>query len=216
MAKPGQYFAIPLLILILICSFAFQVFGASNSTAAAGALPPQCGFEQAGRCHNKAEAMKLKLIALFAILVTSIIGVCSPIFSGSVPALKPDRDLFALVKAFASGVILATGYMHVMPDSFDDLRSPCLPEKPWRKFPFTTFVAMLSAVATLMIDSFAMSLHRKHGVQIANSCMHVENGLAESPERQEGNVADSTDEAVGNAMASQLVRYRVIAQVRPK
>ncbi|KAJ0096046.1 hypothetical protein Patl1_16606 [Pistacia atlantica] len=49
-------------------------------------------------------------------------------------------------QSFASGVILATGYVHVLPDSFDELKSSCLPENPWRKFPFTTFVAKLSAV----------------------------------------------------------------------
>eukprot|EP00258_Populus_trichocarpa_P046751 XP_024462770.1 fe(2+) transport protein 1 [Populus trichocarpa] len=56
----------------------------------------------------------------------------------------PDRDLFAVVRAFASGVVLATGY-------------------PWKKFPFTTFVAMLHALVTLMIDSFALSYYKKHG-----------------------------------------------------
>nr|CAD1841447.1 unnamed protein product [Ananas comosus var. bracteatus] len=79
------------------------------------------------------------------------------------PALRPDRNLFVLVKAFASGVILATGYMHVLPDSFDDLGSPCLPENPWGKFPFTAFVAMLSAVFTLMVDSLMLSFYNRKG-----------------------------------------------------
>ncbi|PPD82203.1 hypothetical protein GOBAR_DD20861 [Gossypium barbadense] len=105
--------------------------------------------------------MKLKIIAIVAILLSSMIGVSLPLFSGQFPSLKPDRDLFTIVKAFASGVILATGYMHVLPDSFNDLMSGCLPENPWRKFPFTTFVAMLSAVLTLMVDSFAMSVYKK-------------------------------------------------------
>jgi zinc transporter 1/2/3 len=43
------------------------------------------------------------------------------------------------------------------------LMSDCLPINPWKKFPFTTFVAMLSALLTLMIDSFAMSYYKKHG-----------------------------------------------------
>ncbi|MBA0842860.1 hypothetical protein Goarm_000099, partial [Gossypium armourianum] len=52
--------------------------------------------------------------------------------------------------------------MHVLPDPFDGLMFDCLPENPWRKFPFTTFVAMLSAIVTLMVYSFAMSVYRKH------------------------------------------------------
>ncbi|MBA0782339.1 hypothetical protein Gotri_000233 [Gossypium trilobum] len=78
------------------------------------------------------------------------------------PSLGPERELFTIVKAFALGVILATGYMHVLPDPFDGLMFDCLPENPWRKFPFTTFVAMLSAIVTLMVYSFAMSVYRKH------------------------------------------------------
>ncbi|XVE91707.1 hypothetical protein REPUB_Repub01dG0034100 [Reevesia pubescens] len=81
-------------------------------------------------CHDKTESMKLKIIGIASILVASLIGVCSPLFSRLVRALGPDKDLFMVVKAFASGVILATGYMHVLPDSFNDLMSDCLPEYP--------------------------------------------------------------------------------------
>ncbi|MBA0667040.1 hypothetical protein Goklo_000165 [Gossypium klotzschianum] len=91
-----------------------------------------------------------------------MIGVSMPLFSRRMLSLGPERDLFTIVKAFALGVILATGYMHMLPDSFDDLMSDCLPENPWRKFPFTAFVAMLSAIVMLMVDSFAMSVYRKH------------------------------------------------------
>lgn len=100
----------------------------------------KCSAPSRGECYDKPKALKLKLIAIATILISSMIGVCLPLFTRSVSALSPDRNLFALVKAFASSVILATGYMHVLPDSFDNLNSPCLPESPWRKFPFTAFV----------------------------------------------------------------------------
>ncbi|XWS23034.1 hypothetical protein CRYUN_Cryun29cG0086700 [Craigia yunnanensis] len=124
--------------------------------------------------------MKLKIIAIVIILLASMIGVCLPLFSRLMPALRPEKDLFTVVKAFASGVILAIGYMHVLPDSFDDLMSECLPENPRRKFPFTTFVAMLSAVMTLMVDSFAMSIYKKHCAEAlvvdASDGARLENG----------------------------------------
>lgn len=131
-------------------------------------------------------------------------------FSRAVPALHPDKDLFVLLKAFASGVILATGYMHVLPDSFISLRSECLPETPWKKFPFTTFVAMLSAVATLMVDSFSMSYYykrrsqasledKKHHEIMGQELEDVEHGL-----KIEGGV---------NEKSSSLLRHRVVAQV---
>lgn len=114
-----------------------------------------------GACHNVPKALRLKLIAIPTILVASVIGVCLPLFSRSVPALRPDRNLFVIVKAFASGVILATGYMHVLPDSFNNLSSPCLPRKPWADFPFTAFVAMLAALFTLMVDSLMLTFYNR-------------------------------------------------------
>ena len=157
--------------------------------------------------------MKLKVIAIVTILLASMIGVCLPLFSRLMPALRPDRDLFTVVKAFASGVILATGYMHVLPDSFDDLMSECLPENPWRKFPFTTFVAMLSAVVTLMVDSFAMSIYKKHSAKALvvgdSNGARLENGNV-----QVDNFAHGHDHALEkNEISSQLLRHRVIAQV---
>ena len=115
-----------------------------------------------GACHNVPKALRLlKLIAIPTILVASVIGVCLPLFSRSVPALRPDRNLFVIVKAFASGVILATGYMHVLPDSFNNLTSPCLPKKPWGDFSFTAFVAMLAALFTLMVDSLTLTFYNR-------------------------------------------------------
>jgi zinc transporter 1/2/3 len=194
----------PLAIILLLLSFTVQAFSESESKA-----PEQCGSESVGGCHDKAAALKLKIIAIFSILVTSMIGVCLPLFSRSVPALQPDRDLFVLVKAFASGVILATGYMHVLPDSLDDLRSECLPETPWRKFPFTTFVAMLAAVLTLMVDSVALSYYKKRYAKAAavGDGEKAKNGTIELGDVGHGHVMDTEK-------GTQLLRYRVIAQVR--
>ncbi|KAI3817596.1 hypothetical protein L1987_11391 [Smallanthus sonchifolius] len=88
------------------------------------------------------------------------------------PALNPDRSLFIIVKAFASGIILATGFMHVLPDSFDMLRSSCLANNPWHKFPFTGFVAMLSAIFTLMVDSMATSMYTKRNDTVLAEADH--------------------------------------------
>ncbi|KAA3454165.1 zinc transporter 7-like [Gossypium australe] len=171
----------------------------------------QCEAESKNGCHDKEEAMKLKIIAFVAILLASMIGVSLPLFSRRMPSLGPDRDLFTIVKAFASGVILATGYMHVLPDSFDDLMSDCLPENPWKKFPFTTFVAMLSAIVTLMVDSFAMSVYRKHHAKALmagdTDVARLENGdvQIENHGHEHHGVMDEKSQL--------LLRHRVIAQV---
>ncbi|KAA8521202.1 hypothetical protein F0562_011863 [Nyssa sinensis] len=99
--------------------------------------------------------------------------------------------------------------MDELPDSFDCLTSNCLLENPWRKFPFTTFVTMLSAILTLMMDSFALSYYKKHcfevGVQSSKDCTHVE------LQNNNGYFHASGMEELDDKQ-SQLLRHRVVAQ----
>ncbi|XP_066385502.1 fe(2+) transport protein 2-like [Miscanthus floridulus] len=177
-----------------------------------------------GKCHSVATALRLKLIAIASILLASVIGVCLPLFSRSVSALRPGGNAFVIVKAFASGVILGTGYVHVLPDSFNDLGSPCLPRRPWAEFPFMGFVAMLAALVTLMVDSIMLSFHSrgyrgKGRASVArhghDSCppqvhCHGHGHLEMSEARPEA--TDKVEEDV-EAGKVQLSRNRVIAQV---
>ncbi|CAN6309919.1 unnamed protein product [Urochloa humidicola] len=149
---------LPLTVLLLLLAAAAP-FVANAQPSADGDACTDPAVD--GACHNVPKALRLKLIAIPTILAASVIGVCLPLFSRSVPALRPDRNLFVIVKAFASGVILATGYMHVLPDSFNNLTSPCLPRKPWAEFSFTAFVAMLAAVFTLMVDSLMLTFYNR-------------------------------------------------------
>lgn len=168
----------------------------------------KCDAGSALTCYDKPRALTFKLIAIASILVTSVMGVSLPLFTRSLPALRPEKGLFVLVKAFASGVILATGYMHVLPDSFDCLRSECLPENPWRKFPFTTFVAMLSALVTLMLDSFAMALYKKRdacGAALAE--VPADDGPGDYEKAVDFNKGDGKRED-GDQDGSLLLRYK--------
>ncbi|KAL8254659.1 hypothetical protein R6Q59_032880 [Mikania micrantha] len=194
------------LSLLLITTVAPPSYGADPVGKPPSTLPEECRESTGGPCHSQPRSLKLKLIAIAAILVTSMLGVCLPILSRSVPALHPDTNLFVLVKAFASGVILATGYMHVLPDSFDCLTSKCLPEYPWSKFPFTTFIAMFSAVATLMVDSYAMCWYKK--CKPPNQGTKNQNSDVKMSGHCHGHGSSGVDNSV-----SKLRRYRVVAQV---
>ncbi|XP_006362610.1 probable zinc transporter 10 [Solanum tuberosum] len=173
-----------------------------------------CGAEEDNSCVNKSKALPLKIIAIVSILITSMIGVCLPLVTRSIPALSPERSLFVIVKAFAAGIILATGFMHVLPDSFDMLSSSCLKENPWHKFPFTGFVAMLSAIVTMAIDSIATSLyskkHRAGLVNPENGGVDQEMGAVNSGHSHHHHGSFSTKDGVEG---TKLLRYRVIAMV---
>ncbi|KAJ6673041.1 ZINC/IRON TRANSPORTER [Salix purpurea] len=176
--------------------------------------------EEENSCHDKARALPLKIIAIVSILVSSVIGVSAPLFTRSIPALHPDKSLFVIVKAFAAGIILGTGFMHVLPDSFDMLSSSCLPENPWHKFPFTGFGAMLSAIVTLMVDALATSLYSKKandGVIKPESNSHgaeTDQEMAAGHFHGHGHGHGHHYEAKLDGGATQLLRYRVIAMVR--
>ncbi|KAF8684416.1 hypothetical protein HU200_044310 [Digitaria exilis] len=161
--SPLTHLRAHLLLTVLVLLVATTPFHADAQPASPDPAADDACADPAveGACHNVPKALRLKLIAIPTILVASVIGVCLPLLSRSVPALRPDRNLFVIVKAFASGVILATGYMHVLPDSFNNLTSPCLPTKPWAEFPFTAFVAMLAALFTLMVDSLMLTFYNR-------------------------------------------------------
>lgn len=161
-------------------------------------------MESSISCIDKNQALSLKIIAIFSILVTSVIGVTLPLLTRSIPAFSPERNLFVIVKAFAAGIILATGFMHVLPDSFDMLSSSCLAENPWHNFPFTGLVAMLSAVVTLMIDSMATSFYSaKSSADTKPEDQFASREMGTTAGHFHGHHHEN----------SQLIRYRVIAMV---
>eukprot|EP01018_Ginkgo_biloba_P032838 Gb_39062 [translate_table: standard] len=120
-------------------------------------------------CRNETEAFQLKMVAIAAILVGSIAGVCIPIAGKTRTYLRVDSPLFFLIKSFAAGVILATGFVHVLPDAFSSLTSQLLPQDPWSKFPFAGFIAMLAALLTLLADVCATAYYRSSAAVAASS-----------------------------------------------
>ncbi|XP_008225789.1 PREDICTED: fe(2+) transport protein 1-like [Prunus mume] len=208
MATKSHLKLTPIIFIIFISILTPQVHSQSD----------ECGSET-NSCNDKSGAVPLKVIAITSILVTSMIGVSLPLVTRSIPALHPDRNLFVIVKCFAAGIILATGFMHVLPDSFDMLSSNCLKENPWHKFPFSGFVAMLSAIVTLMVDSMATSIYSKRcrtGVIPDNgtvAAVEVDQEMAAVGAGHGHFHAHSHDIVKGGNEDSQLPRYRVVAMV---
>ncbi|EOA14460.1 hypothetical protein CARUB_v10027669mg [Capsella rubella] len=199
MATTTQHMNQIFLVLLLI-SFAIS--------PVISTVPKECETNPTDSCIDKTKALPLKILAIVAILLTSMIGVTAPLFSRYVTFLHPDGKIFMIIKCFASGIILGTGFMHVLPDSFEMLSSPCLEDNPWHKFPFTGFVAMLSGLVTLAIDSIATSLYTKKTVaddsedRTTPMIIQIDHLPITTKERS-------------STCSKQLLRYRVIAMVQP-
>eukprot|EP00249_Psilotum_nudum_P016231 c25734_g1_i1 orf=304-1542(+) len=122
-----------------------------------------CGLHEDLGCRDTYLALELKLGAIITVLVASAIGVALPLLGRRVKWFKSDGTFFVVAKAFAAGVILATGFVHMLPDAMESLTSECLPKNPWRNFPFSGFISMVAALGTLMVDVLATEHYeRKH------------------------------------------------------
>ncbi|ESQ36395.1 hypothetical protein EUTSA_v10008057mg [Eutrema salsugineum] len=127
-------------------------------TVSAGECKCECSHEEDE--ENNAGAKKYKIAAIPSVLAAGVMGVLFPLLGNFFPSLRPETNFFFVTKAFAAGVILATGFMHVLPEGYEKLTSPCLKGKAW-EFPFTGFIAMVAAILTLSVDSFATSYFQR-------------------------------------------------------
>ncbi|XP_071701249.1 zinc transporter 3-like [Rutidosis leptorrhynchoides] len=173
---------------------------------------------------KKSEALKYKLIALVSILVGGAIGVLIPFIGKIVPAFSPEKDGFFVIKAFAAGVILATGFIHILPDAFDSLTSPCLKEHPWGDFPFTGFCAMVATIMTLLFEtsSAAYQVRSNQSKLIEKDVVGDEENkvlprigqVAAHTHATHGHAHGSmTDGLDGSSSLSQVDRFRIVSKV---
>ncbi|XP_020598259.1 zinc transporter 8-like [Phalaenopsis equestris] len=121
----------------------------------------ECSCDADQEDFKGSRAIPLKLAAMFSILVAGFLGVCIPTLGKWIPAIRPENINFFIIKAFAAGVILATGFIHILPDAFENLTSPCLNQSPWQDFPFAGFFAMVAAIGTLIIDTVATGYYNR-------------------------------------------------------
>jgi zinc transporter 1/2/3 len=85
--------------------------------------------------------MDLHVLALFMVLLGSLVGMCFPILAGKLGGRdRLQAYILPLAKTFGAGVILATGLVHMMVPAFDAFsQTDCLPAV------FSTYEAFASA-----------------------------------------------------------------------
>lgn len=120
-----------------------------------------CNSLKSDLCRDDTVALTLKLVAICSILVAGAAGIAIPLLGRKKSFLATDGNLFIAAKAFAAGVILATGFVHMLPDGSKNLTNKCLPKYPWAKFPFSGFLAMMSALVTLLADFVGTQMYER-------------------------------------------------------
>ncbi|KAL9227245.1 hypothetical protein vseg_002961 [Gypsophila vaccaria] len=120
-----------------------------------------CKLAESEMCRDDTAALALKLVAIGSILVAGATGIAIPLFGRKKSFLATDGNLFIAAKAFAAGVILATGFVHMLSEGAENLTNECLPKVPWSKFPFSGFCAMMAALFTMMLDFVGTQLYER-------------------------------------------------------
>ncbi|XP_042397407.1 zinc transporter 8-like [Zingiber officinale] len=164
----------------------------------------ECSGDASASDRKKADP--LKIAAIFSILASGSLGVSIPLLGRWVPALRPEKDWFFVIKAFAAGVILATGFIHILPDAFGSLTSPCLAPSPWQDFPFAGFGAMVAAIGSLAVDAIATGFLSRRAAAVGDAGTSAEDDV-------EVHAHGHTHGRVPRGAEAQLIRDRVISQV---
>ncbi|WOK97000.1 hypothetical protein Cni_G05708 [Canna indica] len=184
---------------IFVDRFRNQIHALSD-TVSASMSTASCDLETSDECRDDAAALRLKMVAIGAIMVAGVAGVSLPLAGRKRRMLRNDGALFVSAKAFAAGVILATGFVHMLHDAQSALTGPCLPASPWRRFPFPGFVAMLAALGTLVLDFAATQFYeRKHREETAGVKAAVAATSTEEDESGITVVLSVPSEAVGGS-----------------
>lgn len=86
-------------------------------------MPDEC---ETGTEERQDYNMSLHIASVFIILAASTCGVFMPVIASKVRVLRISDRVLTLGKQFGTGVILATGFIHMMPTAMANLSSPCL------------------------------------------------------------------------------------------
>ncbi|GAU34458.1 hypothetical protein TSUD_06690 [Trifolium subterraneum] len=118
-----------------------------------------CQISESDPCRDESKALILKFVAMAIILVTGITGITIPLIGNR----RGLGEVIPSMKAFAAGVILATGFVHMLRDATEAFNHRCLKSYShvWSEFPFSGFFAMVSALFTLLVDFVSTQYYEK-------------------------------------------------------
>ncbi|KAI5786631.1 Zinc/iron permease, partial [Pyronema domesticum] len=148
--------------------------GYSPSTQYAPELSTRSTIECGGKAKG-AYDLPLHVIALFIILIQSIISCSFPLIVKKVPQLRVPHHFLFLSRHFGTGVLIATAFVHLLPTAFTSLTDPCLPHFWNTGYPaMAGLIAMISVFVVVSIE-MPPNRHRRSG-SIGHQLTRIERG----------------------------------------
>ncbi|KAJ7100242.1 ZIP-like iron-zinc transporter [Mycena belliarum] len=94
--------------------------------------------------------LALRVVALFVILVGSTLGALFPVI-GAYGCRALPRGCLDAARYLGSGVIIGTGFIHLLAPGIEALGSPCL-APAWRKYPYALGLCLASILAIFVLE----------------------------------------------------------------
>ncbi|KAI1007174.1 hypothetical protein K3495_g1037 [Podosphaera aphanis] len=105
--------------------------------------------------------VNLRIGLLFVILITSAIGVFTPIILSRLLQIRPTGIIFTFIKQFGSGIIVATAFIHLLTHAELMFANSCLGELKYEST--ATSIAMGGAFIAFLVDYISHRLaHWRH------------------------------------------------------
>ncbi|KPV74005.1 uncharacterized protein RHOBADRAFT_37873 [Rhodotorula graminis WP1] len=179
--------------------------------------PDPCGAVSTGR-------LGLRIGSIFAILVTSLAGTLFPILAKRVKALERTVPgfVFDFAKFFGSGVILATGFIHLLQPATEALGASytlsaggCISDA-WADYPYAFALCLVSLYATFVSQMVFLRM----GSERVGRALEA-NASSADPEKAHGPAVpapsavgrESTTTAATQGLADPLEDNPVVAQL---
>lgn len=116
-------------------------------------LPPEDGCEAEAGDYNNG----LTVASIFIIFTASLLGAMIPAFMGR--SQRPAFDKTVKMLAYAgAGVLLSTGFMHLLLPAQTALTSPCLSESFLGRYPSWAFLFCVIAIACMQVLDYFVTV----------------------------------------------------------
>ncbi|KAF8493246.1 ZIP-like iron-zinc transporter [Russula emetica] len=140
-------------LLVTVEPWELQVIFKSSSPP----LNMSSGSTNCGSGGGDTSLEGLRIASLFIIWTTGTFGATFPIFAHRSRLIHFPSAIFETAKYFGSGVIIATGFIHLLAPGISELTSPCLgPE--WQIYPYALAFALLSSFSIFLIEVIAFRI----------------------------------------------------------
>lgn len=106
------------------------------------------------------DAFGARISSVFVILAVSGLGAFFPLVATKCPWMRVPSWMFFVTRFFGSGVIVATGFIHLLAESSENLTDPCL-GGVFEDYPWAEGIALMGVFFVFLIDIFAH--HKIHG-----------------------------------------------------